>query len=415
MKISIFSDLHFGYGLGSKIESDSFDNANEAIEKSLDSDLIIICGDMFDNRSPKSDVLAKAIKILSKPSLVDSDIKLVDTLKKDMEKTSKITLQGIPVIALHGTHERWGRGQLNAVQVIESAGFLIHLHCNGLVFEKGNEKVAIQGMSGVPERYAKQILEKWNPQPVKGCYNILLLHQSIDPFIYSPQEPPTLTVSNLPEGFDLIVNGHIHTSRIEKIGKSTILLTGSIITTQLKKEEAEKPKGIYKLYLPENKLKFVELENARKFFYEEITLTDDKLIKDQIKERMDAILKNEFSKPPIIRLKITGKSLDILDKELKKIEEEYSGKAIIKYSKHSEISKLEEKIDFLRKAREERISIDEMGARLLNENLMKQNFSKELDPGMLFNLLSEGDVDKTFEILIGNQKILKHKVTDNEE
>ncbi|MFN6992502.1 MAG: metallophosphoesterase [Fervidobacterium sp.] len=415
MKISIFSDLHFGYGLGSKIENYSFDNANEAIEKILDSDLIIICGDIFDNRSPKSDVLAKAIKILSKPSLVSSDIKLVETLKKDMEKTSKTTLRGIPVIALHGTHERLGREQLNAVQVIESAGFLIHLHCNGLVFEKGDERVAIQGMSGVPERYAKQVLEKWNPRPVKGCYNILLLHQSIDPFIYSPQEPPTLTTSNLPEGFDLIVNGHIHTPRIEKVGKTTILLTGSTITTQLKKEEAENPKGIYKLHLPENKLKFVKLENARRFFYEEIRLSDDKLIKDQIKEKIDVIFKYNFSKPPIIRLKITGKNVDILDKELKKIEDEYSGKAIIKYSKHSEISKLEEKIDFLRKAREERISIDEMGMRLLNENLMKQNFSKNLDSSLLFNLLSEGDVDKAFEILTENQKTLKHMVADNEE
>lgn len=414
MKISIFSDLHFGYGLGSKIENDSYDNADEAIEKSLDSDLIIICGDIFDNRSPKSDVLAKAIRILSKPSLVDSKIKLVETLKKDVEKTSSRTLSGIPIIALHGTHERLGREQLNAVQVVESAGFLIHLHCNGVIFEKDNIKVAIQGMSGVPERYAKQVLDKWNPQPIKGCYNILLLHQSIDPFIYSPQEPPTLTVSNLPEGFDLIVNGHIHTSKIEKIGKSTILLTGSTIITQLKKEEAENPKGVYKLHIPGNKLEFEKLENVRKFFYEEIRLTDDKLIKDQIKERIEEILKNKFSKPPIIRLKIIGKNIDILDKELKKIEDEYSEKAIIKYSKHSEIAKLDEKINFLRKAREERISIDEMGTVLLNENLTKQNFSKELDPTLLFNLLSEGDVDKAFEIIIGNQKTLKHVVPNDE-
>ncbi len=414
MKISIFSDLHFGYGIGSKIENDSFDNANEAIEKSMDSDLIIICGDIFDNRSPKSDVLAKAIKILSRPSLVDSDVRLVETIGKNIEKTSKKTLQGIPVIALHGTHERIGRNQLNAVQVIELAGFLIHLHCNGVIFEKDNVKVAIQGMSGVPERYAKQVLDKWNPQPIKGCYNILLLHQSIDPFIYSPQEPPTLTVSNLPQGFDLIVDGHIHTSRIEKIGKTTILLTGSTLTTQLKKEEAESPKGIHRLDLSHNKIEFLPLENARKFFYNEIILSEDKLIREQIKELIEDKLKNNFVKPPIIRLKITGKNVDLIDKEIKKIEDEYSDKAIIKYSKHSEKKELEEKIDFLRRAREERISVEEMGKRLLNENLIKQNFSEDLDSGLLFDLLSEGDVERAFEILTKEQETLKDLVTKDE-
>jgi len=414
MRISIFSDLHFGYGANSKVENDSFDNASEAIDKSLDSDLILICGDMFDTRSPRSDVIARAIKILSRPSMIKSKIKLVDTIGKKIEKIYERTLNGIPIIALHGTHERLGKDQLNSVQIIESAGLLIHLHCNGVVFEKDGIKVAIQGMSGVPERYAKQIIDKWNPKPIEGCYNILLLHQSIDPFVYSPQEPPTLNISNLPEGFDLIVDGHIHTSKIEEIGKTRLLFPGSTVITQTKKEE-QAPKGIYVLNLPENKLNFIKLENARQFFYEEIKLFDDKLIKEQIKDRLDSIFKIDFKKPPIIRLKIIARKSGVLDKELKKIEEEYANKAIIKYSKHTETLDVDEKIDLLRKAREEMISIDEIGVKILSENLKKLNFSSELDSNLLFKLLSEEEIDTALNILIGEQKTLKTVLEEKEE
>lgn len=407
MRISIFSDLHFGFAWNSKIENDSFENTKEAIEKSLDSDLILICGDIFDTRFPKTDVWARALKVLSKPLLAkNSGIELVKTIDKDLEEISGRSLRGIPIIALHGTHERLGKGQLNAVEVLELTGFLLHLHCNGLVFKKGRQKVAIQGMSGVPERYAKKVLDRWNPQPIKGCYNILLLHQSIEPYVYSPLDPPTLNLSNLPEGFDLIIDGHVHQSKIEKLDTTTLLLTGSTITTQYKKEESGSPKGLYKLKLPEKKIDFIELEKARKFFYEEITLSEEKSMREEILEKVNSILQKKLSKPPIIRLKIISKRKEILDKELKKIEEEFRDKAILRFVRQVESPEITEKLEFLRKAREERVSIEEIGMKLLHENLEKLKFSKTFDIDHLFNMLSEGDVERAFEILVGEQKTI---------
>ncbi len=407
MKISIFSDLHFGCNSNSKLENDSFDNAEEAVEKSLQSDLILIAGDIFDNRFPKPDVWAKVLKILSKPTMQeDSGIKLIEPINKNMDKISERALKGIPVLALHGTHERLGKDH-NAIEALELTGFVFHLHMNGLVFEKNGIKVAIQGMSGVPERYAKQVMDRWNPQPIKDCYNILMLHQSIDPYVYSPLEPPSLNTSNLPQGFDLIVNGHIHSSTVDKVGKTNILLTGSTIVTQLKKEEAINPKGIHNLYLPENKFDFVPLDNTRRFFYEEIVEDEKKTFPDQIRRKLNSILQNNYKKIPIVRFKIKGKRFDVVDRELKKINDEYENKIILKFVKEIESEDIANKIELLKKMRsDENIPIEELGLKVMNEILSEMKFSKHFDANYVFGLLSEGQVDKTLDILTGDQNTL---------
>ena len=69
MKISVLSDLHFGYSRGTRLEKDSFQNAQEAISKCLDSDLILITGDIFHSRIPRTETWAEALKVLSKPLL----------------------------------------------------------------------------------------------------------------------------------------------------------------------------------------------------------------------------------------------------------------------------------------------------------------------------------------------------------
>ena len=78
LKISILSDLHLGYGWNTELEEDSFQNATEAVEKCLDSDLVLLAGDVFDRKIPRTGVLAKALKILSKLLLVKpKKVKLV--------------------------------------------------------------------------------------------------------------------------------------------------------------------------------------------------------------------------------------------------------------------------------------------------------------------------------------------------
>ncbi|MFH8080497.1 MAG: DNA repair exonuclease [Candidatus Aenigmatarchaeota archaeon] len=394
MKISIFSDLHLGFALNTPLENDSFEQARQAMEQSLDSDLIIVCGDIFDNRFPKPDILTRAVQIFSIPSTVKTETRLFESIKKNVVKQH----EGIPVIALHGTHERVGREQYNAVQLLESAGLLYHLHKNGLIFEKNGIKVAIQGMSGVPERYASQILEEWSPQPKEGCYNILLLHQNIVPFIYSPAEPSTLTIDSLPEGFDLIINGHIHSSRFEKIGDKKIILAGSTIVTQAKKEE-QAEKGIYKLLLPEEKVEFEPIKGQRKFIYEEIEIKEERSIGEQIKEVIEKHRGN-YQKKPLFKIKLKYNRLLSVDKDMKNIIDEYSNEFIIKYSKELTGEFLEKKVQILREARESKISIEELGIKILEENIRKVGFDDKIDFLQLYSYMSGGDLEKAKKLIL---------------
>ncbi len=316
-------------------------------------------------------------------------------------------MSAIPVIALHGTHDRRPKGQTNVIEALEQTGFLVHLHCNGLVFEKNGQKVAIQGMSGVPERYAKQVMDKWDPKPVEGCYNILMFHQSIEPYVYSPLEPPTLNLNNLPKGFDLIVDGHVHTKNSTKIDNTHLLLTGSTIVTQLKKEEAEVDKGFYQVETgQETKMNFIPLENNRKFFYKELELKPDVTIRAQIEGILNETFKAEFSKKPIIKIKIIGKETGIIEKELREIEKKFSDKAIIYFSKELESEEMTKKIELLRNLRERKLSIEETGLQILKKNLDELKFTSTFDYDSLFRLLSKGETDMALDILTGQQKTL---------
>ena len=414
MKIAILSDFHFGFAYNSELENDSFENADEAVQKALDSDLILVAGDIFDSRLPKTGVWAKAIKVLVKPLLRENTgVKLVQS-SKELKEISKRTLRHLPIVALHGTHERRGKDETNAVETLDNAGLLIHLHCQTVVFEKDGIKVAVHGMSGVPERFAKDVLYQWGPKSIEGCFNILMIHQSIDPFIYSPLEPPSLSLSNLPKGFDLIVDGHLHIAGQEKAGNTIILFPGSTITTQLEPNEAEVEKGVYQLDLyKEIKVNFIPLANNRKFFYKQINLESGS-VREQIEKAINGILSEKFTKPPLVKLKIFGKEVEVSDQELRDIERKYFGQAIVSFSKELETLEIARKIEFLKDLREQKLSVEEIGFEILKKNLEELNFEPVFDHEQAFDMLSESEAERFFNILVGEQetlaKILKKDV-----
>jgi len=399
MKIAFLSDFHLGYGYNTELEDDSFDNADEAMEAALDSDLIVILGDIFDSRMPKTSVWARAIKILVKPLLHKATgVKLI-SCTKELKKISERTLHHLPVVALHGNHER--RHDTNAVEALENAGVLVHLHCQTVVFEKDGIRIALHGMSSVPERYAAATMREWGPKPLPDCVNILLLHQSIDPYVYSPLEPLSLSVSNLPKGFDLIVNGHIHIACEDIVNGKPLLMPGSTVITQFEENEAKTKKGFYEVVVKANKIdfNFRPLENSRKFFYEKLTIDGSASMRVQIENKLNDILKAKTRKPPLIRLRISGKKADVIEQELREIERAYADKAVIRFVKELESPELVKKIEFLRNLREEKLSVEEIGMRLLKANLEELNFSSSFAYENIFNMLLDGDVERAFNAL----------------
>jgi len=233
VKIAFLGDFHFGYKIDERTENDSFEQAYKFLLKAKEeADIICVMGDIFDVKNPTPKVISRAIRVFR-------EIKNGDTItyfKNGAEVKTKKPL----IIAIHGNHERRLHKESSPVKILEEAGLVEYLHLNRIRVKNGEKNIDIYGMSSVPEIFAGKILfEKWRPheQLDVNSFNILLLHQNISPFIYSKEEP-SLNVGNLPKEFDLVVDGHIHTSGIQKISeKTTLIISGSSIITRLTEEE----------------------------------------------------------------------------------------------------------------------------------------------------------------------------------
>jgi DNA repair exonuclease SbcCD nuclease subunit len=399
MLIGIFSDCHCGYKFGEERGEDSFIALDEAIEKTLDCDLILIAGDLFDTRVPKPEVFAKAAKIIGKAQHVPSNAKFLEIINKEKHDISPSALRGVPIVAIHGTHERRSKYLINPLQALEHAGLLIHLHCATAVFEIDGRKVAIHGMSGVPDRYAKECLVQWNPKPVPDALNIIMFHNSITPYIYSPLEPPSMRLEDLPKGFDLYVLGHMHWHDTKILNSGQLLLCGSTIPTSLHKIEAEQQKCIYKY---NGSIQNVPLENQRKIIWEEFEFSPN--IKNNIETFVGSISADKIK--PIINIKVKGLiKKDTLPPNFSEIEEKYKNKAIVNINKDLEAEDFQDQIEMLRSLKDQKLTPEEHGLKILQENLKQMNCGIKIDE--IFDYLIEGDVDLIFNILTGNQQTLK--------
>ncbi len=383
MKINILSDVHLGHGLGTERESDPFDALEEFVEKSLGCDLILLAGDIFDSRSPQTEIIARAMNILIKPILAESSTALAAGAGKDISKLSGMNSMGIPVVAISGTHERRARGLVNVVEAFEHAGFLIYLHCNGVILEKEGERVCIQGMSGVPEQFAGSVLKEWGPKPADGCVNILMLHQDIEGLMYTKSG---LKTSELPEGFDLYVSGHIHTPQVHKAGGGQLLVCGSPVTTQLKEEEAM-DKGFWSYDTGPKNLEFRTLENTRKVYIKSLpALAGAK----EIVEEIENILKASHRKKPIIKIIIKGRGQDISENS---IAARYSDRAIVHLKTEFEKEEMQPKT-----LEEHKLTVQELGRRLLIQNLRDSGLRPEVFEN-IFELLAENNTGRAYEQL----------------
>lgn len=401
MKIGIIGDTHFGYQWGTERSIDSFLQAQDAFEKACKAgcDVIVQVGDLFDTRVPKPEVISEAMKLLSVPLLAKpSNVKLVNTFNKNIYEISDRIFQGIPLVAIHGTHDRRSRGLINPLESFEQAGFLIHLHRNAVVFEKENERVAIHGFSGVPERYAGENFSNWDPKPVPNASNIMLLHQSFSEYIYSPLEPPTMNIEMLPVGFDLFINGHIHCSDVKDLqNKGMFLLSGSTLITQITKPDTERPKYIWYFDTKTKELTKEKIDQVRKVFLEEMDVTNLSIleIKEKLISYLKSLPKNDIKKP-LVKIKLIGKlSKGIDSSELTDISE-YMNKFLVTIDKRFDNELTIEKLRTLHEVIGKRRSSEEIGIEMLQSDLSDE---VTFDIESLFKLLTEGSIDKALENL----------------
>jgi DNA repair exonuclease SbcCD nuclease subunit len=381
MRVCVFSDTHLGYGRGSETYEDSFRALNEVIRNGLGCDLILVAGDLFDSRNPDAEVLTRAMESLIPTLTKDNGSRIVGLVDRKAEGLNPMHHQGIPVVMIHGTHERRVKGLLNPIQALEKAGFAIHLHCNGIIIGKDGEKVCIQGMSGVPDQFSESVLSNWKPEPVKGCYNVFMIHQSLSPFMYSPHAMP---VEKLPKGFDLYVSGHVHESQEAEYSGKPFIIPGSMARTQMNRD-SEKPLGFF-IIDTKGGIEFNELEDQRRFYF--IEMKEEGL--GEIEERLEEISERGHGLKPLVRVRVKGERRSLPVREL---EEKFSGKMILSFR-----TSFEEREIKRVGIEEHRLSVNELGRKILGENLKSGGLDADLFE-RIFELLLHRKPDSALDVL----------------
>ncbi len=397
MKIAVVSDQHLGFALGSEREEDSFSQAMQAFSLAVEmkADFILLPGDFFDESVPKQEVWYRAFSAFAIPMKAEKSKVVVS------REGNEFKFVGMPVIGIHGTHEFRPKDYKNPFHVLENAGFLLHLHGKDAVVEKGGEKARVFGMGGVPEKKALDVLKRLAPKPEKGAFNIFVMHQSIREFLpFDDDMVSTVSLADLPSGFDLVVNGHLHWFCEKDLGGTVFLMPGSTIATQAKSLEAEKPKGFVMYDTLERKGIFVPIPRQRTVFYEKLAFKDasPQQIAEKVSLAIDGFLgRNTSSLKPVIRIKCTGslaKGFMPSDVSFSEIENNYSPLAILSIGRDFGVSSFRRTIEELREMQAQKKTLSAMGLEILERKLLETGFGGAFDAQRVFVLLSEGSIEQ---------------------
>ena len=409
MKVAIVSDIHLGY---ERFYDDAYRQAREAFEAiaQAGADMVIIPGDIFDKRNPKPDVMAQAINLFRDFSRRQWHAEL----DKFIPLRDGKVYTSIPVVAIPGTHERVAEGKENPLTLLGLAGLLIDASESIVVIRKGQEKVAVFGLGGLSEERVKSELSDLGEKPVEGCFNIFMFHQSIYEIL--PFSDNFIHFEELPVGYDLYVDGHIHNRIEDKVHGKPFLIPGSTVLTQLKEGEQE-PKGFYIFDTATSTWEFKHI-NSRPYKFVRIQLSEA-TPNDVINEAESAIegILAAASEKPIIRLSISGtiaKGFKNVDLPLHAIYTKYSSKAIldIDSSKVTD-QETEEGIEEIREGKLEGTNIKELGMEIFSSKLKENGFRADINPAELFNILSSNKKEKAIKLVMEMLSGLEGKDTED--
>lgn len=350
MKIAFISDTHIGER---RLRKEALENAVKAIEAAKEADLIFHCGDLFDVRYPKPEVVAE--------------------IARELKKIGK------KIYAIYGNHERVPRDSVTEVQLLAELGAVEFLRSGRNVIEKEGKKIVVYALNNVPEDLAKPALEEvLKDLKCDGDLNLLLLHQDIKEFVKTDEGLELSDLTGL--CFDLIVSGHIHQHKKALGGK--LVITGSTIATQLKKEDSE-PKG-FVLYDTDKKEWWFVDPGLKKFQLVEATFNEatENEVLEMVAKKMESVDRNALVK---IRLEGTLRKGENGARVVARIAEKWP----FVYELDSRLSfpDIKEKIELIRKGREgDGIAkgVDE----IVKKNAQKAGFA--YDAGKAFENAVEG-------------------------
>lgn len=401
MKFAVIGDTHFGYNFGGKRKNESFVNGFEAFELAISEnvDFIIQVGDFFDERLPKPEVISPVLKKLSEYNKVIPKVKLTETIdgkNKSILQNKKIP----PIIVILGDHDRRPRDFVNPVQLLYDANLIHYIQSETEVVEVNDKRIAIHGFSNVPHQNAKEIFSKRNFQKIPNLKNILLMHQNFKEMIPNLPED-MLSISDIPSFYDASFLGHIHWKKEfrNKISNNPIIFTGSTVATQMTKQESKIKKGIFIVDLKDELIiNFKELKSPRVLKY--INLNIDNMKPSEINVKINESIKEiiEYHNHPLIpmiRIKLDGILHDGFlpsDISFKTINKKFEDKLILNIDKSKiKSKKLEEKTKLIRKAKNDKKNINQLGIEILSKKMNIRDIQKIEE---IFMLLKTNNLDE---------------------
>ena len=385
MRIALLSDFHLGYD---RFREDARRQAEEALELASQlADVLLIPGDIFDNRSPSPDVLAEAINIFRELSKRQWKARVVKFDGKGETHTE------IPVIAIPGTHERRAQNVEDPVDLLGLAGLLVDVSQACAVVEKDGERVAIRGIGGISEERFKEVLKAEDPRPVDGAFNVFMFHQSVYELL--PFSQDFIRADELPDGFDLYVNGHIHSRFEGRVHGKPFLISGSTVLTQLKEGEQEQ-KGFFVFDTSTMSYNYNRI-NCRRFVHRKIEI--EAAEPARVEEEIRKVIEEASAKGdrPIIRIEVDGKlkkGFKNVDLNLSGLAKDYEDKAIVEISRKGVENAGIIAADSKRQAFDN-VSVKDYGLGIFLERLRHNEYDMSANPTQLFELLSsEGSKEK---------------------
>ena len=393
MKLAIVSDLHLGY---ERFHEDAYNQAKEALELASGmADALLIPGDIFDVRAPRPEVLAEGINLFR------------NLAKKQWNaRVTKFegqfgTYTDLPIMVIPGTHERRADGAENPVSLLDLAGLLVDASEARVTIEKDGEKVAVTGIGGIAEERFGDYLKEKAPAPLAGAFNVLMFHQSLKEIL--PFGDEILSVNDLPEGFDLYIDGHIH-NRIEmKAHGKPFVIPGSTVLTQLKDGEQEE-KGFY-IYDTKTRSCSFQKIRSRPFVVVKFDAARQRSLKAARfgKAEDQSVIGAHASKAPIIKVELggaVGSGFKASDIDLSGLGDEYEGRAIVDVSKSDLRTGGDSPLAGLRDGMIEDASIKDLGMGIFLDKLKQNNYDLPISPSVLFEMLSGESKEKATKSVI---------------
>ncbi|MDE1827568.1 MAG: metallophosphoesterase family protein [Candidatus Micrarchaeota archaeon] len=380
MKIAILSDFHLGY---ERFVDDAYRQAEEALTKASElADMMILPGDLFDVRNPRLEILAQGINLFRAVARKNWKARVV------AYSGERRLFTDIPIIAIPGTHERRAQSAGNSVELLSLAGLLIDASDATVEVEKDGEKVAVFSLGGLSEEKVRETLKQLNPTPVEGAFNVFQFHQSIYELL--PFSNDFIKFDELPKGFDLYVDGHIHSKVEGKVFGKPFLIPGSTVLTQLKDAEQEQ-KGFFLFDTKANSYSFIPID-SREFFVEKIDVQnkDIRQIQSETEQAVERLLKKSKDKP-VIRIVLEGelkKGYKNADLDLVETLKRYKERGVVEVSNKIDEEDSHEEIESLRSGTLENVSIKDYGLGIFIEQLKKSDYSLGRSPTELFEMLS---------------------------